>query len=134
MPWVPAEPACGADARRSNRHSGFVELMVFVVAALADAKVIIVVHELDRLYPLDHLEIQPVFAEQPKRCPVDQWQRHAIHLIGEDGQLVSHVMGVVVNALFLAPRERIKTTYRVCGVGLTMSWMWRIGSPPFDHA
>jgi len=40
----------------SNRHTISIELMIFVVAALAGAKVGEIVDKLDRRDPLDHLE------------------------------------------------------------------------------
>src|SRR5262249_5829184 len=70
-------------------------LMVFVVAALPCAEMGEALDELDGLDPLDHLEAQLEFVSQPERGAVQLVERLAVHLVGEDGQVVAHVRDLV---------------------------------------
>src|SRR6185437_7296104 len=106
-----ARIAAGAVMFSSNRHSISIELMILVVTALAGAEVRVLMHELDGLDPLHHLEAELVLTAQPQRRAVDQRQWRAVHLIGEDGQRMPHVsqvVHVVVDAAIGAFGERVK--------------------------
>jgi hypothetical protein len=75
--------------------------VIFVIATLAGPKIGEVSHELDRSDPFDHLEAQFVLAAKPERRAMQNAERLSVHLIGEDGQAVAHIvylMDVIVAA------------------------------------
>ena len=65
--------------------------MIFVVSALARAKVREIMDELDRRDPFHHLEPELILAAQPKWRAVQHADGRSVHFVGEDGQLVAHV-------------------------------------------
>src|SRR6476646_5728338 len=75
----------------SDRHPVTVEFMIFVISALTGAEVREIMNELNRRYPLHHLEPQLVFAAQPQRCAVQHADGRSIHFISEDREFVAHV-------------------------------------------
>ena len=65
--------------------------MIFVVSALAGAKVREIMNELDRRDPLHHLEPELIFAAQPQRRAVQHADGRSVHFISEDREFVAHV-------------------------------------------
>ena len=52
-------------------------------------------NEFDRDDPFDHLEAELVLAAQPQRRAMQDADRLAVHLVGEDRQFVAHVLDLV---------------------------------------
>src|SRR6185312_4968561 len=89
MAW--SDPCAWPSVDRSDRHPIAVELVILVIASLTGAKVRKVMDELNRRYPLHHLEPELILATQPQRRTMQHADRRSVHLIGKNGQLVAHV-------------------------------------------
>jgi len=58
------------DRRKLNWHMVPIELVILVITTLAGAQIRKIMHKLDRLDPLDHLEAKLVLHAQSKRSPM----------------------------------------------------------------
>jgi len=57
--------------------------MIFVISALAGAKVREIMNELDRCDLLHHLEPELIFTAQPRWCAVQHADRCSVHLFSD---------------------------------------------------
>src|SRR5262249_60192550 len=95
----------------SDRHAIAVEFVVLVIATLPRTQVAEALDELDGLDPLHLFEAQLELIAQPQRRTVQLIERLTVHLVGEEGQVVPHVVDVVrivvASALTTGP-ERVE--------------------------
>src|SRR5215469_1979542 len=116
----------------SDGHAVAEVLMVLVVAALPGAEMGEALDELDGLDPFDHLEAQLELVAQPQRSAVQLVERLAVHLVGEDGQVVAHVLdlvSVVVQSALWALGEGVKH-----GKTSLRQWMHQLDDLVHRHA
>jgi hypothetical protein len=89
LPFVPLAPVV------AHALDGLVtpeEFVVFVVAAITAAELGVVCDELNTLEPLHMPEAVLQFITQAQRCPVTVAHRFAVHVVGQHGQMVAHLL------------------------------------------